>query len=293
MSQDLPRRSGQEEPAAPNRPKRRTDADPQITSWQRRQHLGSSFAQRQSLGQAQEYDAVRPRYPEAAVQDILALAAADSHSPAPIQVVDLGAGTGILTRQLLAAGAAVHAVEPSIPMTEVLAYSPLPRLQITHAPAERTGLPAACAQIVVAAQAWHWFEPHTVQAEVARLLVPGGALALIWNYLDTSDEVVHRLTRIMRAGDVYRPDWRPALDPEIFGQRRSTEYRWARSLTVEEIFRYATTLSSWLSAEDHERARRRANLEDYLFGELGLSATDSLHLPQITALHTAVLRGRP
>ncbi|WP_120005825.1 class I SAM-dependent methyltransferase [Nesterenkonia muleiensis] len=320
----------------PNRPKRRSDAQPQIVSDQRRQQLGTSFAE-QSADEALEYDAVRPRYPDQAVGDVLALAdrpygvggtdveeapetgAAGVESGGPLEggrlttVVDLGAGTGILTRQLLDRGAHVVAVEPSPPMLDALLNTSeemlgkqsaertredrttIPsRAQATVearcAPAEQTGLPGGCADIVVAAQSWHWFDPAAAQAEAARLLGGQGALALIWNYLDTADPTVHRLTRVMRAGDVYRREWQPTLDPALFTPVQSTEYRWQRTLTVAELFRYATTLSSWLSAADAERARRRANLADYLHGDLGLANDDAVELRQITGLHTARVR---
>lgn len=308
MTESHSPRSGGE---ARNRPKRRSDAEPLITSESRRRQLGGSFADQQSVEEAWEYDALRPRYPEAAVQQILALGegaargcveqgstAAQSSAP---RIVDLGAGTGILSRQLLCRGAQVHAVEPSQAMTEVLAQSVQhqdqqedtalqSRLRITRAPAEETGLERGSADVVVAAQAWHWFDAGAVQQEVRRLLIDGGQLALIWNYLDTSDETVHRLTRIMRAGDVYRPQWRPTLDAELFGPVQTTEHRWSRSLSVAEIFRYATTLSSWLSASEEDRIRRRGNLEDYLLRERGLAEEDVLELPMITALHAAQLR---
>lgn len=277
----------------PNRPKARSDAQPLITSEQRRRLLGGSFAQQQSLAEAEEYDAVRPRYPQQAVAGIVALAVGGPPQIVDPHIVDLGAGTGILSRALLQFGARVHAVEPSTAMTQVLTSTAAPhaeRLQITHASAEATGLPSGAADLVVAAQAWHWFDTEAVQTEIARLLVPGGGLALIWNYLDTADPTVHRLTRIMRAGDTYRPGWRPALDAERFSPVRTTEYRWTRTLSVAEIFRYATTLSSWLSADDAQRGRRRTNLSDYLHGELGLADDDAVELPQITALHSARLR---
>ncbi len=279
---------GPRPPNRPRPPKERRDAEPLITSAERRRELGSSFAEQQSLREAREYDALRPRYPEQAVQDILGLSSAE-----PPRIADLGAGTGILTRQLLARGARLDAVEPSEAMTQVLAETAgehADRLRITRAPAERTGLEGSSADVVVAAQAWHWFDAEAVQQEIARILVPGGALALIWNYLDTGDATVHRLTRIMRAGDVYRPGWSPALDSGLFGPVRSSEHRWSRSLSVAEIFRYATTLSSWLSAGEADRARRRANLEDYLLRERGLREDDAVGLPVITVLHSTRLR---
>lgn len=268
----------------PNLPKARTDAEPQIVSSPRREQLAAAFAQQQTAAEAEQYHALRPRYPQPAVAEMLA------RSPGPARVVELGAGTGILTHQLLAAGAQVHAVEPSRPMLEILlSRSALP-VEGTCASAEDTGLPAGCADIVVAAQAWHWFHPERTQQETVRLLRPGGALAMIWNYLDTADPRVHRLTRIMRAGDVYRPDWQPALNPQLFSTVQSREYRWQRSLTVAEIFGYATTLSSWLTADGAERAKRRRNLEDYLLKELGLSLSSELRIPSITGLHMALLR---
>lgn len=289
-------------PGQPSVPKQRSDAEPLITSEARRRQLGSSFADQQSVDEAWEYDALRPRYPEPAVTQILQLAGAGSAPAVPPRIVDLGAGTGILSRQLLARGAQVQAVEPSEVMTEVLAQSvrepdlqedaaQQSRLGITRAPAEETGLEQGSADVVVAAQAWHWFDAEAVQQEVRRLLVPGGHVGLIWNYLDTSDETVHRLTRIMRAGDVYRPGWKPVLDTQLFGPVQTTEHRWSRRLSVRQIFRYATTLSSWLSAAEKDRVRRRGNLEDYLMRERGLRLEDEVELPMITVLHTAQLRG--
>lgn len=273
---------------SPNRPKPRPAGQPLLTDEVRRRCLGSAFADAQDLAQAREYDALRPRYPQGAVRQIMELAP----EGAP-RIADLGAGTGILTRQLLAQGAWVVAVEPGEAMRQVLAETAAEhadRLSISQAPAERTGLGEGSAEIVVAAQAWHWFDAEAVQQEIARILGPGGASALIWNYLDTSDGTVHRLTRIMRAGDVYRPGWQPVLKGRLFGPVQTTEHRWSRSLTVGEIFRYATTLSSWLSAGEADRARRRANLEDYLLGELGLSEDSEVELPMITVLHLARLR---
>ncbi|WP_147640425.1 class I SAM-dependent methyltransferase [Nesterenkonia massiliensis] len=288
----------------PNRPKQRPVGQDLLTDPQRRRRLGAAFDQNQSLAQAREYDAVRPRYPHQAVTAILQLAQASAHS-APV-IADLGAGSGILTRELLAAGAHVHAVEPGATMLQVLMETagdtaetaavgefdgpPLGRLFTHQRPAEDTGMAAASCDVAVAAQAWHWFDPERIQEELRRILVPGGAVAVVGNYLDTSDPWVHRLTRIMRAGDVYRPQWQPRLEAPHFSPVETNTFRHSRSITPEEILRLATTLSSWLAADDAQRARRRENLTWYLFEHLGHSQGEELQLPYLTTLHTARLR---
>lgn len=317
----------------PNRPKRRSDGQPQIVSDQRRQQLGTAFA-KQSRAEALEYDAVRPGYPEAVIAAVLALAngSHEARGTAPVKpvvtgaegtdhggphqrghrptVVDLGAGTGILTRQLLSSGASVIAVEPSRTMLDLLlntsqqsvgsqsaeqsqehSTTGAPRraraaVQGRCAPAEQTGLPAGCADIVVAATAWHWFDPAEVQAEILRILKPQGAVAVLSNHLDNTQDWVLRMARIMRAGDNYRPDWKLQLGPG-FTEPHSAEYRWSRSVTTDELMRLNTTLSSWLTADGEQRARRRENLSWYLHQHLGYQPGAEVQVPYITSLHTA------
>ncbi|WP_218220379.1 class I SAM-dependent methyltransferase [Nesterenkonia sp. Act20] len=281
----------------PSRPKPRPGQQSLITDPDRRRRLGASFSTDTSLQEAWRYDAARPRYPRDVVASILVIA------PTRPVVADLGAGTGILSRALLAHGAHVHAVEPSIAMTEVLAARSQepdqtrgqdevsPRLQVHRTTAEATGLGEASCDVVVAAQAWHWFDDALVQQEVRRILRPGGVLAVVANYLDTSVPWVHRLTRIMRAGDVYRPGWTPPVDPAFFGGWTTQETRWERAITPEEIRTLSTTLSSWLSADEPARERRRANLDWYLEEHLELPPGKPVQLPYLTVLHTSVLPG--
>lgn len=291
----------------PSRPKHRPAQQALISDPERRRRLAASFAEDTSLDEAWRYDALRPRYPRPVVDRLLAAAATDH----PV-IADLGAGTGILTRALLARGAQVHAVEPSVAMTEVLRARgaerdavdpsgqparPEPRqddeharLQVHRTTAEATGLAEASCDVVVAAQAWHWFDDTLVQEEVRRILRAGGVLAVVANYLDTSVPWVHRLTRIMRAGDVYRPGWTPPVNPAHFTAWDTTPHHWERQITPEQIRQLSTTLSSWLSAEEPARARRRANLDWYLDEHLGLPPGEPVTLPYLTVLHTSVSR---
>lgn len=127
------------------------------------------------------YERSRPSYPLAAVAALADALPLESGRT----VVDLGAGTGKFTRLLALTGAEVLAVEPVEEMRARLAEL-LPGVAATDGTAAATGLPGGCADAVVAAQAWHWFDQDTALAEVERLLRPGGALALVWNTYDTS-----------------------------------------------------------------------------------------------------------
>lgn len=287
----------------PNRPKRRFDAEAQIVSAERRQQLGASFAE-QSRQEALEYDAVRPGYPDTVITEILGLV------PQTPRIVELGAGTGILTRQLLSHGANVIAVEPSRTMLDVLLQSHTPQLlgrscggsgssspeersRNAHsmlegvcATAEATGLGNDSADIMIAATAWHWFDPEAVQTEILRVLKPRGALVIIGNHLDNTQDWVLRMARIMRAGDNYRPGWSPRLGPG-FSAVQTSEYRWTRSMTPEDLLRLNTTLSSWISAKEPDRGRRRENLTWYLHEHLGYQPSERIEVPYITSLHIA------
>jgi SAM-dependent methyltransferase len=98
-------------------------------------------------------------------------------------VADVGAGTGIFTASLLATGARVSAVEPNAPMRQALVASlgEHARLTVHAGSAEATGLPAGSVDLVTAAQAFHWFDAAAARRECARILRPGGRVALVWN----------------------------------------------------------------------------------------------------------------
>ncbi|MDR8018010.1 class I SAM-dependent methyltransferase [Nesterenkonia aerolata] len=265
-----------------------------IVDDRRRRQLGEAFSEASDIAQARDYDAVRPRYPQQVVRTLLEPLTPQAAGSS--RVVELGAGTGILTRSLLAHGAEVRAVEPSAPMVEVMAERSAEalndgRLRISRTSAESTEISSGWADLVVAAQSWHWFDPEAVQPELVRILRAGGFAAVIANHLDTSVPWVHRLTRIMRAGDVRRPGWRPDFG-RSFGEVTTQEHSWERRVTPEEIHRLSRTLSSWLTADEQERARRRANLEWYLSDHLGRASGENVVLPYTTMVYAARLRQR-
>lgn len=126
-----------------------------------------------------DYRRYRPGYPGALTRWLLSEAALAPGDP----VADIGAGTGLLTRDLLAAGLAVHAIEPNAAM-RAAAEADLgrhPGFTSVDGTAEATTLPDASVRLVTAAQAYHWFDPEAARAESLRILQPGGHAALIWN----------------------------------------------------------------------------------------------------------------
>ena len=118
---------------------------------------------------------LRPPYPPALVLRLVELAG----GPAA-RVADLGAGTGHLAIPLARLGARVWAVEPARAMLDVLAADAagLPVVPI-HQAAEETGLDPGAFELVLLADALHWVDPERGGREAARLLAPGGALAVV------------------------------------------------------------------------------------------------------------------
>ena len=124
---------------------------------------------------ADAYERARPGYPADAV---LWLA-----GETPCDVVDLGAGTGKLTRSLAALGHHVVAVEPLAEMLEQLRAA-VPGVTGVVGTAESLPLPDGSADVVACAQAFHWFDQEPAVVEIARVLRPGGRIALVWNVRD-------------------------------------------------------------------------------------------------------------
>ncbi|GAA3700500.1 class I SAM-dependent methyltransferase [Zhihengliuella alba] len=220
---------------------------------------------------ADHYDAVRPAYPAGAVDFLLGSGA---------DVLDVGAGTGILTAQLLERGASVTALDPSADMLRALAAK-LPGVRCVEAPAEATGLEEAAFDVVVCAQAWHWVDPERATAEAVRVLRPGGALALVWNQLDVTVPWVHRLARIMHAGDVHRPEFEPEKGPGL-GPWRAHHERWREPVTPEFLGELAKSRAYYLRATEATRATVRANLDWYLYEHLGHAPGERIELPYYT-----------
>jgi len=134
---------------------------------------------------ALEYDLYRPGYPDAL---FFGIATRLSLPPSP-RVADLGAGTGRATLAMAARGWRVTAIEPGKPMLDILRAQAADAglvVATVQAHAEDTGLNPASADLATAAQAFHWFDKPRAVAEMARIVRPGGGVALFWNVRDES-----------------------------------------------------------------------------------------------------------
>jgi SAM-dependent methyltransferase len=130
---------------------------------------------------AEDYVKYRPSYPAQAIDAILD----GLGSPARLTVADIGAGTGISARLLAHRGAHVVAVEPGEGMRT--AAAPHDHVVWVAGRAEATGLRSQSIDIVLCAQSFHWFSPPVVLPELARILKPGGRLAIMWNRRSKTD----------------------------------------------------------------------------------------------------------
>ena len=139
-------------------------------------------------GVADAYDRGRPTYPREAAVWLT--------SDKPLTVLELGAGTGKLTEQLVALGHDVHATEPDAKMLAVLEKN-LPEVRLSRAPAEEIPAGDASYDVVVSAQAFHWFDHDRALPEIARVLKPRGRLSLVWNQRDERIPWVKRLGRLI------------------------------------------------------------------------------------------------
>lgn len=248
------------------------------------------------------YESSRPSYPLAAVA-----ALADA---LPLEqgrtVVDLGAGTGKFTRLLALTGAEVLAVEPVREMRERLAEL-LPGVAATGGTAEDTGLPDRCADAVVAAQSWHWFDVPAALAEVERLLRPGGALALVWNTYDTSvpwvrdfQDIYFRLAPrdlpspplASGLGEHHPGAWREAFAHRAgWGQIEERHWPNPHSTTVADVVERMMSSSHIAVMDADAQARVRAEVESVLGAHDATRSSGAIEMPYTTDVYWTRYRG--
>lgn len=235
------------------------------------QQLARSF---ENIGE--DYDRYRPGFPDAAVAEII---------PARVgSVLDLGAGTGKFTELLLKRADRVFAVEPSVPMLDVL-RAKLPDAEALVGGAENIPLPDASVDAVTVAQAFHWFDREPACAEIRRILVPGGTLGLLWNHSDPAcawDRACHRVAHpaVGETADSTTASAVAELPGFVFAHR--AEIVWSERLTRAAYIARWLTVSSFLAADESTRAGMIAQIEGILDTDPATRGLERFDLPMIT-----------
>lgn len=171
---------------------------------------------------ADSYERGRPGYPEDAVRWLIGDELCD--------VVDVGAGTGKLTRVLVALGHRVTAIEPLPEMLEHIVHT-APGAAAILGNAEVIPLPDAFADVITAAQAFHWFDHAVALPEIARVLRPEGRLALVWNTRDDREPWVAKLSATIGSETIEREDAEgPIKASGLFGPVEREKFTWTQRL---------------------------------------------------------------
>jgi SAM-dependent methyltransferase len=226
-----------------------------------RQDENTAILSRSFGAVANDYDRLRSGPSAAALDWLLPADASD--------VLEIGAGTGILTRLLAERVGHLTAVEPDERMRAVLAASD-PRLEVLAGQAEEIPAGSSSVDVVIAQSAWHWVDESRAIPEVARVLRPGGRLSLVWTGPDRS---IDWMRSLWAGGIIFSPEDKSEED----GRRKRRHlvsvdaggdspflapetklFQWTRPMSKADLVALSATYSAVITMEEDAR---RAHLE--------------------------------
>ncbi|AFM15288.1 methylase involved in ubiquinone/menaquinone biosynthesis [Mycolicibacterium chubuense NBB4] len=220
---------------------------------------------------AEQYDRHRPKYPADLISGVVGRPG--------VHALDVGAGTGIASRQLAGAGAEVLAVEPDPNMARMAADKGV-RVEVASFeewdPAGRTF------DLVVFAQSFHWVEPRGALAKVASILRPGGRLALLWNRITPVRPTLEQFDAAYAGllDEWKRPSTTIESDDELGPLLAAAGFSAERRRCVEDLHfstadwvEMVTTYSNVLSLTPGDQAELRSRLQRCI-GTMGVAATN-------------------
>jgi SAM-dependent methyltransferase len=236
---------------------------------------------------AAPYHRARPAYPDEGIRFLTERFSFGAGS----LVADLGAGTGKFTSCLTATGARIVAVEPLEDMRRLIP-SEAPGALVVAGTAEEIPLTDGCAEVVVAAQAFHWFDGPRALAEIHRILGHGGGLGLVWNARDRSRAWVAELSGIVDAyGDAIRRHETEQWKDDFSGVEGFTALECATFPNPQDVDedqvvdRVASTSFIATLAED-ERSRVLDRVRDLIRSHPDTRGRDRFVFPHETRVYT-------
>jgi SAM-dependent methyltransferase len=196
--------------------------------------------------------------------------------------LDLAAGTGKFTRELVRTGSDVVAVEPVEAMRTQLGVM-CPDVEVLNGTAEAIPLPDRSVDAITVAQAFHWFDASAALAEIGRVLRASGGLALVWNRRDESEPWVAEMSRVVhweqgRAPGYQRVDWADVIAGSGgFTPVERASFSWKQPMTRDSLADRVRSISYVAAASERER-------EEYVDAVLALVATadEPFPLPYVT-----------
>ena len=242
----------------------------------------------QSYGDKVEaYLAGRPEYPAEMLRELPQVALA----------IDVGAGTGLSTAFIAPKAQKVLAVEPIARMARRIPRDRLTNVGVVVARAEAIPAADGAAGLIFCGTAFHWFDYAAAMAEFARLLEPGGALALAWNVRDRSVPWVARFDAVMDdyAGDTPRQStgrWRRIFEDARFAPVSSRTYPYVQPMAPSGIVNRAlsTSFIAALPAAEQDAVRRR--IQAIIDSEPVLAGRSQASFPYMSELHLFRATGR-
>jgi len=233
---------------------------------------------------AEAYERARPAWPEDAVRWLV---------PEGAQlVVELGAGTGKLTRAMAALGARVVAVEPDPRMLAVLRRLGLERVEGS---AEAIPLGGGVADAVVAGSSLHWFELELALPEIHRVLRPGGRFGFGWNHRDDRHPAIARMGEAVYAAQARTPgprwrsrDWPAELTATgLFRDVEQALFEHVHALPREALRDHLLSYSGVAGLSEDERRRVLSEVAGLLDSDESVSGDGRLRLPFVVSAYRA------
>jgi ubiquinone/menaquinone biosynthesis C-methylase UbiE len=233
-------------------------------------------------GVADAYERGRPTYPAEAVRWML--------GEEPLTVLELGAGTGKLTRVMADLGHDVHATDPDAAMLQILEQE-VPGVPTAQAGAEEIPLGHGSVDAVIAAQAFHWFDLDKALPEIARVLRPGGRLCLVWNTRNEKIPWVRRLGGIIGTQEQLRDPAESLIFSELFGFVEDHEFSHWQTIDRKSIQDLVLSRSNVAVLGADARAAKLAEVLAF-YDEFG-RGMDGMQLPYVTRCFRADVLDRP